>query len=67
MAKDEYEDRIESEAELGFQLTDDMLDCHDCIFRDYSRRASVCDVYTELKPEHVLNGGECEVKQTEVM
>lgn len=67
MAKDEYEDRIESEAKLGFQLIDDMLDCHDCVFRDEGGRASTCDVYESVKPNHVLNGQECEVKQTEVM
>jgi hypothetical protein len=67
MAKDEYADRIESEAELGFQLTDDMLDCHDCLFRDERGRASTCDVYEVVKPAYVLNGEPCEVKRTEVM
>lgn len=67
MAKDEYADRIESEAELGFQLTDDMLDCHDCLFRDERGRASMCDVYEVVKPAHVLNGDSCEVKRTEAM
>lgn len=64
MAKDEYADRIESEAKLGFQLTDDMLDCHDCLFRDERGRASRCDVYEAVKPTRVLNGEACEVKQT---
>ncbi len=66
MTKDEYADRVESEAKLGFQLTDDMLDCHDCVFKDDQGRASMCDVYEAAKPIHVLNGEPCEVKQTKL-
>ena len=62
MGDDEYQKRIESEARLGFHLTNEMLDCKDCMFRIRDKSA-ICEVYEDLKPVEVLNGGECVVKR----
>ena len=60
----EYEDRIESEAALSFHITDDMLVCKDCVFKDLKGRSGVCEIYQDMKPVRVLNGGDCVAKTT---
>lgn len=64
MANDDYEKRVESEAKLGFHVTNSMLDCADCMFKIVNV-SGVCEVYEDVKPMEVLNGGECSVKQVE--
>lgn len=65
MADKEYDERIESEARLGMHVTNDMLTCQDCLFKDVNDKSGVCDVYEDVKPMEVLNGGNCSVKVVE--
>lgn len=43
-------------------LTNDNLDCHDCVLKiDDNEKVMECHRY-DTKPNHVINGGKCDEK-----
>lgn len=64
MAKDLLKDRVESEAKAIVRITNNDLECKDCLLRyDDSvifGNTSRCEAYPYKKPNNVLLGGECD-------
>lgn len=59
----DFEKRIESEGYGASYVSNEDLVCADCLFA--LDKSAICEVYDDMKPQEVLNGGECSVKVSE--
>ena len=58
----EKKEYIQSQSRATGKITNDMLNCKDCIFRNDNMNTAYCNVYTkekQRKPNHVLLGKRC--------
>lgn len=60
------EKRIESESKTTRRIINDDLTCSNCKFKyddiDIFKNTSICEQYSEGKPNQVLLGGDCDKK-----
>lgn len=68
MSSKEFKKRIQSEQQAFGRITNEQLTCHNCAYRlddtEICGNTSKCEMYTS-KPNNVLLGGECELKEEE--
>ena len=68
MSSKEFKKRIQSEQQAFGRITNEQLTCRDCTYRlddsEIRGNTSKCEMYTS-KPNQVLLGGDCELKQEE--
>lgn len=61
-----FEKKIKSEQKAFGRITNEQLTCHNCVYRlDDAKiygNTSKCEMYNS-KPNQVLLGGDCELKQ----
>lgn len=63
-----FEKKIKNEQKAFGRITNEQLTCHNCTYclddTKICGNTSKCEMYTS-KPNHVLLGGDCELKQEE--
>lgn len=67
--KKDFKKRIQSEAQSIGRLTNNSLDCIDCVLRlddkEIFGNTTKCEVFPNCKPDEVLLGGKCNEKVQE--